>query len=330
MEQIKYNLEEEKEEKRQTQEIIVRVEPVESKLASILLVFTLLVLMLGGILFYTLHEESFNNLVGYTIADTKPEVIEVQEESYTLVEETIPSPNQQDQSYQPNPFNQSVLQDNDVQINVLQDKIEQIVLLAKTNPFMLLLLKNWIWVTGAFLVIITLIIILYKRCYLLRRKINHLLIEIDVLEKLMEKSQKEFHEGAITKSMYTIKTEMYQERITEIAIRLARLRQKMKQRVQKKREWNVQEIVKPNEKTNEKTNESINENKDQVEDHVEDQSKQKVIDEQMEQLLNYIYYHKKKRKSHEKIKQSLKDEGWPDEFVDMLVDMANNQENTQK
>src|SRR3990167_3677688 len=52
---------------------------------------------------------------------------------------------------------------------------------------------------------------------LLRRRINHLMIEQEVLSGIMKKAQKEYYQDKkITKSMYTMKMELYSSRIEEI------------------------------------------------------------------------------------------------------------------
>ncbi len=109
--------------------------------------------------------------------------------------------------------------------------------------------RVWEWIkNNAISIAITLIIIAlviamsYKQMQLilLRRRINHLMIEEEVLVGLMKKAQKEYYQDKkITKSMYAMKMEMYSGKMEEIKALLPVLQKEL----QKKKKERVEAIT---------------------------------------------------------------------------------------
>src|SRR3989338_4758425 len=90
---------------------------------------------------------------------------------------------------------------------------------AQTNRLWEWIKNNVVAIIVTLLVMALLVALSYKRArfILLRRRINHLMIEEEVLSGLMKKAQKEYYQDKkITKSMYTMKMELYSSRIEEI------------------------------------------------------------------------------------------------------------------
>ena len=107
---------------------------------------------------------------------------------------------------------------------------------AQTNRLLEWIKNNAVAITVTLLVMALLFALSYKRAQfiLLRRRINHLMIEEEVLSGLMKKAQKEYYQDKkITKSMYAMKMEMYTLRIEEIKAMLPVLQKELQK---KKRE----------------------------------------------------------------------------------------------
>ncbi len=107
---------------------------------------------------------------------------------------------------------------------------------AQTNRLWEWIKNNIVAITVTLLVMALLFALSYKRAQfiLLRRRINHLMIEEEVLSGLMKRAQKEYYQDKkITKSMYAMKMEMYTLRIEEIKAMLPVLQKELQR---KKRE----------------------------------------------------------------------------------------------
>src|SRR3989338_6302961 len=107
---------------------------------------------------------------------------------------------------------------------------------AQTNRLWEWVKDNAVAITVTLLVMALIVALSYKRMQfiLLRRRINHLMIEEEVLSGLMKKAQKEYYQDKkITKSMYAMKMEMYTLRIEEIKAMLPVLQKELQK---KKRE----------------------------------------------------------------------------------------------
>lgn len=127
------------------------------------------------------------------------------------------------------------------QITVDQTRLQTRVF-AQTNRVWEWIKNNAISIAITLIIIALIIAVSYKQMQLilLRRRINHLMIEEEVLVGLMKKAQKEYYQDKkITKSMYAMKMEMYSSRIEEIKALLPVLQKEL----QKKRKERIEAIT---------------------------------------------------------------------------------------
>ena len=130
-------------------------------------------------------------------------------------------------------------------LNAITPKLDQIQvdatrlttqLLAQKNRFMEWVKNNVISIVLTIFVIAGLALFFYKKMEisLIQRKITHLQIEQEVLADLMKRAQKEYYnDGKITKSMYTMKTELYKNRTEEIKTTLPILQRDLLKKMKK-------------------------------------------------------------------------------------------------